>query len=102
MIRKFAIAVLLVLGVALSGSVLAQAAPQPAPKAMTAAKTTTAKHHHAMKHHAMKHHAMKRHAMKRHAMKHHAKKHHKVHAMKHHKAHAKKMAMRSTGGNTGK
>ena len=78
MIRKFAIVVLLVAGVALSGSVLAQAAPQPAPKAMTATKTTTAKHHHVRKHH----------------------KHH--HAKKHHKAHAKKAAMPATGGNTGK
>ncbi|WP_329740972.1 hypothetical protein [Dyella sp. A6] len=81
MIRKFAIAILLVVGVALSGSVLAQTTEQPTPKAMAAPHATTAEHHHAKKHH---------------------KHHHKHHHHHHHKAHAKKAAKPMTDGNTGK
>ena len=82
MIRKLAIAILLVAGVALSGSVLA-AHPGTTTKAATAqtkAKNATehkavVKHHHVKKHH-VRHHAMKAHASKAktHAMKASAKK----------------------------
>lgn len=74
MIRKLAIAILLVAGLALSGSVLA-AHPGTITKAATAqtkAKSTT-KHKAVIKHHARKHH-VRHHAMKAHAMKAPAKK----------------------------